>query len=243
MAPIAHLRAWLVLFLLAAIVLVDANSARAERIDINDASLLGPVLISQDLGDSPYQNLIAEVRYAAGVYSYVYAAQSNPYFPGTSCCEAGIVSFAVTGHPLENTWGAILGSDEHWPADFEEQEPGQTRPVERITPVYDGFLVVPERAPGRYTAVYMQSVLPPSAHGILTYTGRVIDYDHDPDGRLRIESFQRDNVLTPVPEPSSIVLFGFGLAMVTAKRRAISRGLRDRPVDAADPDSHAWDRS
>ena len=58
----------------------------------------------------------------------------------------------------------------------------------------------------------MQSPLPPSRHGILTYTGRVRDVDHDPEGIVRIESFQTDDVLVATPEPGTIGLFGLGLA-------------------------------
>ena len=42
-------RVWPVLLLLTAIMLVHPPSARAERIDINDPALLGPVLQSIDL--------------------------------------------------------------------------------------------------------------------------------------------------------------------------------------------------
>ena len=85
MVTIARSRLWPVLLVLTALMLVHPPSARAERIDIDDPALLGPVLQSIDLngngGAFGYEHLITEVRYAAGVYSYVYAIQTSPYFP------------------------------------------------------------------------------------------------------------------------------------------------------------------
>jgi PEP-CTERM motif len=223
MITIARLRVWPVLLPLAAILLVRPASARADRVDIDDPSLLGSVLMRASLGaGDPFERLITEVRYAAGLYSYVYAVATNPHFPMTFCCEGGIVSFAVTGHPLENTWGAINGSDEPW-LDPEAQGAGRTSVVTSITPIHDGFLVVPERGTGSYTVMYMQSSLPPSPHGRLTYTGRVRDYDDDPEGVLRIESFHRDGALVPTPEPGTAVLFGLGLVTLALNRRATRR--------------------
>ena len=66
--------------------------------------------------------------------------------------------------------------------------------------------------------VYVQSPLPPSRHGILTYTGRVTDHDHG--GVVITDSTQRDGVLVPTPEPGTIGLFGLGLAGLAAKLRA-----------------------
>jgi hypothetical protein len=92
--------------------------------------------------------------------------------------------------------------------------------VSSISPVFDGFLVVSQPGTGRFAVVYMQSPLPPSRHGILTYTGRVRDFDHDPEGIVRIESSQTDNVLVATPEPGTIGLLGLGLAGLAAKLRA-----------------------
>ena len=118
MVTIARSRFWPVLLLLTAIMLVHPPGARAERIDINDPSVLGPVLQSIDLGepnpDGFSSSLITEVRYAAGIYSYISAIQTSPYFPsgsGLSEGEPQLLSFAVTGHPLEGTWGAIHSSE------------------------------------------------------------------------------------------------------------------------------------
>ena len=82
---------------------------------------------------------------------------------------------------------------------------------------------------GQMAVVYMQSPLPPSRHGILTYTGRVRDFDHDPEGIVRIESFQIDDVLVATPEPGTIGLFGLGLAGLAAKLRARRHRRVDQP--------------
>ena len=44
-----------------------------------------------------YERSIAEVRYKDGLFSYIYAVQSDPDTPGTSCCEAYMLNYAVTG--------------------------------------------------------------------------------------------------------------------------------------------------
>ena len=137
-------RLWPVLSLLPALVLVHPSNAHADRIDIDDPSVLGPVLHSVDLGDrSCLQGLITEVRYAAGIYWYVYAIQTSPYFPLTACCEPTLLRFTVTGHSLEETWGAINSSNDMWD---DEGNPvsGPTNTVVSMTPVHNGFLVVPE---------------------------------------------------------------------------------------------------
>jgi hypothetical protein len=90
-----------VLLLLTAIMLVHPPSAHADRIDIDDPSELGSVVLSIDLGDAGFlQGLISEVRFAAGIYSYIYAIQASPYFPGEN---NDVLSFSVIGHPLEET--------------------------------------------------------------------------------------------------------------------------------------------
>ena len=209
MVPIARPRFWLVLLALTASLLSYPPSATATRVDIDDPAVLGPLVRREYIYHSnDYERAIAEVRFASGIYSYVYAISSSPYFPGTSCCEAGIVSFSMTGHPLEATWGAINGSDVYWTA-FPDY-PSTTKRVASITSLHDGFLVVPQPGPGDYTVVYMQSPFAPARDGTLTYTGRVRDWDQG--GVVRVESFDRGDVLVPVPEPGSIVLFGLGLA-------------------------------
>jgi hypothetical protein len=215
MATFPRARFWLGLLVVTAGALGYPPSAHATRVDVDDPAVLGPLLRRDFIYHAnEYERAITDVRYAAGVYSYIYAVSSTPYFPGTSCCEAGIVSFSVTGHPLEATWGAIHGSDVHWTA-FPDS-PSTTKTVASITRLYDGFLVVPQPGPGRYTVVYMQSPFPPSPDGKLTYTGRVRDWDQG--GIVRVESFGRGGVLVPVPEPASIVLFGLGLTSLAANR-------------------------
>jgi hypothetical protein len=108
--------------------------------------------------------------------------------------------------------GQILNRPEH---------PSTTKRVESIDPIHDGFFVLPERGPGAFAVVYVRSPLRPSSHGALIYTGQVRDWDHG--GILRTESFQFGNVVVPTPEPGSIVLFGLGLASLTATRRASRR--------------------
>ena len=121
----------------------------------------------------------------------------------------------MTGHPLEETWGAIYTSSSVW-GGFG----APTNTVVSMTPLHDGFLVVPEgNGAGSFTVVYMQSALPPSRDGILTYTGRVRDRDQDPPV-VRTESFQRGDAFVPVPEPGTIGLVGLGLAGLAAKLRA-----------------------
>ena len=231
MVTIARPRVWPILLFLTAIMLVHPPSARADRIDINDPSLLGPVLQSVDLNhhaNDYYERLITEVRYAAGIYSYIFAVQTSPYFPagfGQSEGEGELVSFAVTGHPLGGTWGAINSSNEPWASD---QIPvNQTNTVVSMTPLNDGFVVVPERnSSGSFTVVYIQSPRPPSEHGILTYTGRSYCFSEpfcfDENGvRLyEYDSYQRDGAFVPTPEPGTIGLFGLGLASLAAKLRA-----------------------
>ena len=74
MVTIDRPRVWPVLLLLTAIMLVHPPSARADRIDINDPTVLGPVVLRQMLDDAnPFERKVAEVRYEGGIYSYIYA--------------------------------------------------------------------------------------------------------------------------------------------------------------------------
>jgi hypothetical protein len=220
MITLGRSRLWVVLSVLTAITFVSPLHARAARVDIDDPTLLGSLLHREFVWDAnQYERAVAEVRYANGVYSYIYAVSDTPYVPGTACCEAHMVSFGLTGHPLEDTWGAINGTDAFWmplPG-----VPTETKRVASITPLHDGFLVIPEPQTNRFTVVYMQSALPPGRHGRLTYTGQVRDHDHG--GILLTSSFHRDGVLAPVPEPASLILFGTGLAALVARQRARRR--------------------
>ena len=222
-------RLWPVLPLLAAIAL-HPTDARADRVDINDPALLGSVVQRVDLhsggqGDA----LINEVRHASGIYSYIYAIQTDPYFPcafGLCEGEPDLVSFAVRGHPLRGTWGAIYNSNGYWDSDSFPVS-GQTNRVESITPIFDGFLVNPEdRGAGTFSVVYRQSHLPPLELGRLTYLARNYCFSDprcfDADGRRRYDydSYTIGGALVPTPEPASIVLFGLGLGALIARRRA-----------------------
>ena len=227
MVTIARPRVWPVLPLLTAIMLVHPPSARADRIDIDEASELGSLVFGTDVGSAVFlQGLITEVRYAAGIYSYIYGIQTSAYFPGSETNH--LLSFSVRGHALEETWGAIRHTDPNW----EERYTGyplnpQAATVVSITTVFDGFLVVPgPNHDGSWTVVYMQSPLRPSQHGILTYTARGCIVDFPAFGECRLpenivtDSFQTDGFAVPTPEPASFVLFGLGLATLAAKRRA-----------------------
>ena len=83
MVTIDRPRVWPVLLLLTAIMLVHPPSARADRIDIDDPSVLGPVVLRDDLyDDDRYERLVAEVRYLGGIYSYIYAVSDDPVLSG-----------------------------------------------------------------------------------------------------------------------------------------------------------------
>ena len=219
----ARSRCWPVLLLLTAILLVHPPSARADRIDIDDPSELGSVVFRRDRGSADFNAArITEVRYAAGLYSYIYGIQTSPHFPGSGD-DNELLSFAVRGHSLEETWGAIRHTDPAW-AEFLNF---QANTVVSITPVFDGFLVVPgPNRDGVWTVVYMQSPLPLAQNGILTYTARgcILDFPHFGECSLPenivTDSFQQGGFAVPTPEPASFVLFGLGLATLVAKRRA-----------------------
>ena len=53
MVTIARPRVWPILLFLTAIMLVHPPSARADRIDIDDPSVLGPVVLTQDFVTGP----------------------------------------------------------------------------------------------------------------------------------------------------------------------------------------------
>ena len=219
---------------LTALLLIGSTlPALAARIDIDDPALLGPVLVSIDvLNGNEYEHLITEVRYAADTYSYVYYVQTSPYFPsgwGASEGEPSLVSVAVTGHPLGDTWGAI----------------GQgtiSNVVESMTPIPNGFIAIPEgNGAGSYTVVYWQSPMPPAFEGTLTYTAQNSCYSYprcfneDGSRRIEVDSFDR-TVFAPVPEPGSIALLGSGLVGLYAtlrRRRAAKLWVKSRVIDRA----------
>jgi hypothetical protein len=226
MVTFARPRVRQVSFLLAAIMLACPPIASATRIDIDDPTLLGPVVHRQRIphGHTFLDRAIAEVRVEDGIYSYIYAITSSPILPPTACCESRMLNYGISGHPLEDTWGAINSSDIYWGGT--PGSPGlvgHTRAVASITSIDDGLLVVPTRGGpgGPFVVVYVQSTFRPSLDGRFSYTGQVVD----DDGVLRTETYHRDGVLVPVPEPGSIVLFGLGLASLAAKRR-MSRSRR-----------------
>ena len=165
MVRIGRPRVWPILLFLTAIMLVHPPSARADRIDIDDASELGSLVFSTDVGDSGFlQGLFTDVRYTAGIYSYIYGIQTSAYFPGSETNQ--LLSFAVRGHPLEETWGAIRHTDPTWEEHTGYPLPPEAATVVSITPVVDGFLVVPgPNHDGSWTVVYMQSPRPPSLDG------------------------------------------------------------------------------
>jgi hypothetical protein len=220
------------LILTAFLALASVIHAQAARIDIDDPALLGPVLVSIDVNGGDLEQIVTEVRFDAGIYSYIYAVQSSPYFPsgfGQNEGEAALVSFAVTGRPLGQTWGAIDTNDSIW-GGFGNP----TEIVESISPIDDGFIAIRENASGSaiFAVVYWQSPLPPAFNGRLTYTGRNYCYSkpfcyedgiyHEDGGSYRydVDSFDT-TVFAPVPEPASILMVAAGLAGLaqTVRRR------------------------
>ena len=100
-----------------------------------------------DLGDrASLQGLITEVRYAAGICSVHLRYSDEPvHSHTTACCEPTLLRFTVTGHSLEETWGAINSSNNMWADVGNNPVSGPTNTVVSMTPVHNGFLVVPER--------------------------------------------------------------------------------------------------
>jgi hypothetical protein len=205
-------------YLCALLVASAPLQALAERVDITDPAVLGDVLVSVDLnpeGVFDYERVISEVRYTGGVYSYVYAVQTSPYFPsgfGLYEGEGGLVDFTVMGADLSGTWGAIYGPN--------------TNPVLDIAPIQHGFVVVPEsRGSIMFTMMYMQSTHGPSSTGTLLYNGRSYcltePFCFDDAGSLHYEygGLVFNGAYVPTPEPATLALLGLGVTGLAAKYR------------------------
>ena len=157
------------------------------------------------------------------------------YFPGSETNR--LLSFAVRGHPLEETWGAIRHTDPTWEEHTGYPLNPRAATVESITPLFDGFLVVP--GPNHDGScdggLICQSPLPPSLDGELTYTARgcIVFFPDEGEcglpGNIVTDSFQRDGFAVPTPEPGTIGLFGLGLAALAAKVRASRHRRAARP--------------
>ena len=189
--------------------------------------MLGPVLFSIDQGANwAGDHLVSEVRYSAGIYSYVYAVQTSPWFPSgwyTYDGEPELLSVSVTGHPLGDTWGAIYSSNVFWGG-----EGFPTGTVLSMMAIDDGFMMIPgPNGATSYTVFYSQSTLRPATDGTLTYTARSycgtpehIPPCWDENGNRIYEYGSFDmTVFAPVPEPASFLLLGSGLAALVARRR------------------------
>lgn len=215
--------------LLAAILLHPAD-AHAARVDITDPAVLGPVVAQQTYftisgGESYYVR--TEARLSAGLYSYVYAVQSDSEWPGEF--SERMVNFSVLGRPLSNTWGAIYNNTSYWHPLHEGE--GSTYHLDSISSVSDGFIVIPEPISERasdedrrkFAVMYVQSSLRPSTRGTLIYRGTGGDCNGQ-TGECEdwFSTVPYYGVLGPVPEPATLVLFGIGLAALAARRHRTS---------------------
>jgi hypothetical protein len=201
-----------------AVLLAAPVGAHAARVDITDPTLLGDIVLSIDRGQSEYEeSQVTEVRFANGLYSYIYAIQSGRYFPAGDS-DPRLVSYSITGRPLEETWGAIQSSDEFWRGDYAVNP---TAAVSRIDRIHDGFIVFPVGAfEGQFVVVYVQSQLPPVLRGLLTYTAYNTEFDFETGEYVRnYGSYSKGGFLVPTPEPGSVILFATGLAAIVMNRR------------------------
>jgi hypothetical protein len=220
--------------LLTLVVVLVPAIGHAERVDITDPAVLGDVRQSVNLtggGIFDYENIISEVRYTEGVYSYVYYIQSSPYFPsgwGLNEGEAELLSFSIAGGSISRTamqWGAI------------NDGAVTTNAILDINPMKSGFMVIPDsQGGGTFTMMYLQSTHAPKNRGVITYDGRAYCYTEDfcidDTGALLFEYGSRSFVgaYVPTPEPMTLLLFGAGLAGLSGRvlRRSVSGPCRGR---------------
>jgi hypothetical protein len=226
---------WRSALLVLPLALACPGAARADRVDIADPTLLGDVVRYIDLGEPEYESsLVSEVRFrrdaaGVGVYSYVYAVQSGRYFPAGES-DPRLLSYGVTEFPSfspASRHGAILSTDTFWRGEF---VPNPTATIRDVTALDDGFLVIPGPSfEGQFIVLYVESRNAPVARGLLTYTARNFEVDYETGERIYVtDSFRRDGMLVPTPEPGSIVLFGSGLAALVIRHRR-RRGAGARP--------------